>query len=83
MDTSPHTSRPRRRSRTPAEGDRPVTDPGTRGRRSPACRSANDAVWWVVLYQGALDYAQSIGDADRDADAATRLVDSYQVARRP
>jgi hypothetical protein len=37
-------------------------------RREPT-RSANDAVWWVVHHQGALDYRQSLDAADEDAAA--------------
>ena len=51
---------------------------GAARRRGPTGQSANDAVWWVVLYQGALDYTRSIGAAEQDVDAATRLVDPYR-----
>lgn len=83
MDTSPRPRAPRR-NRRPADAaspvdDRPVPAPRARMRTRPAGRSANDALWWVVLHQGAVDYAQSVGAADRDAVAATRLVDSLRT----
>lgn len=79
MDTSSNTGGAGRRTRRPADG----APARTRARRCVPGPSANDAVWWVVLYQGAVDYTQSIGAADQDAEAATRLVGSYQAHRRP
>jgi hypothetical protein len=70
MDTTPHPRTPRRR-RAQAARDT--------GRER---RTAQDAYWWVVLYQGALDYTRSTGGTDRDAEAATRLVESYPAVRR-
>lgn len=70
MDTTPHTRAPRRRREQAARD----TD---RERRT-----AHDAYWWVVLYQGAVDYTSSVGVTDRDAEAATRLVESYPAVRR-
>jgi hypothetical protein len=58
MDTSPHARPSRRRSR-------PSADAGAGNDRHQPARSANDAVWWVVHHQGALDYQQSIGAADQ------------------
>lgn len=50
-------------------------------RREPA-RSANDAVWWVVHHQGALDYRQSLDAADEDATRSAAPVRTVEVTAR-